>query len=352
MDTAPPSAYSPWSMKSAIRLVRLGFLLICLLGAAIAGNAAGAQAATVVVGSPLVGSFNSGVTFKEQTTVANTSLADPSANLTSPVSGMVVRWRMTGFYLGGPFKLRILRPVGGGKYLGAGTSAPQARSGSGIQVVPTQMPIQAGDLIGLEGSNASDGFSVANTGSSFSIWQPPLEDGLTAAPAPGSASELGFDAVVQPQPQVVLISPTSGPLAGGTSVKISGHEFTSVSAVKFGSTPAASFTVESEDLITAVSPPSATPGTVDITVTAAGGTNPTTAADQFTYLTPPSTAASCKVPKLKGATLKQARKRLRRAHCKLGKVSGKKGRSARVVKQRPKPGKQLPAGGKVNLKLG
>jgi len=63
---------------------------------------------------------------------------------------------MTGFSIGGPFKLRILHPIGAGKYAGSGTSSPQARLSSGTDVFTTHLPIQAGDLIGLEGSSASD----------------------------------------------------------------------------------------------------------------------------------------------------------------------------------------------------
>ncbi|MGE5281736.1 MAG: IPT/TIG domain-containing protein [Chloroflexota bacterium] len=320
--------------------------LVCAILAAGVWGAGGAGATTITVGSPLVGSFNVAVAFTEQGTVANTTLADPSANVTSPVDGMVVRWRMTGFSTAGPYKLRILRPAGEGRYTGAGTSSPETRLGTGTETFTTRLPIQAGDLIGLDGAGASSSFPVAsNAGSSFSIWRPPLQDGWTAAPQPGSAHELGFDAAVQPAPQVILISPASGPVSGGTSVTISGHDFTEVTAVSFGSTPAASFVVNSEDSITAVSPPSAARGAVDVTVAAAGGSSPHVAADRFTYL------AICTVPKLKRTTLKRARKRLRRAHCRLGKVSGTRRRSARVTKQRPKPGAKLPAGGKVSVKL-
>jgi S-formylglutathione hydrolase FrmB len=61
---------------------------------------------------------------------------------------------------------------------------------------------------------------------------------------------------------------------------------------------------------------------------------------------------TCRVPKLVGATLKRSRKRLRGAHCKLGKVRGRRARSSRVVRQHPKPGRRLPAGAKVTVKLG
>jgi hypothetical protein len=321
--------------------------LVCALAASCIWGAGGAGAATVTVGSPLAGSFGIAILFKEQGTVANTSLADPNANVTSPVSGVVVRWRMTGYSSTGPYRLRILRPVGDGKYTGAGTSSAETRLGTGTEAFATHLSIQAGDLIGLDGADAEDSFPIAsNAGSSFSVWRPPLEDGLSAAPVPGSAHELGFDAIVQPAPQVILISPASGPVSGGTSVTIAGHDFTEVTGVSFGSTPAASFTVDSEGQITAVSPPSAAPGAVHVTVAAGGGSSPGVAADRFTYL-----AAPCTVPKLRRMTLKRARKRLRRAHCRLGRVSGKRRRSAKVVKQRPKPGTDLPAGGRVSVRL-
>jgi hypothetical protein len=82
------------------------------------------------------------------------------------------------------------------------------------------------------------------------------------------------------------VSPNSGPEAGGTTVTITGTNFTGASAVKFGSTNATSFTVNSTTSITAMSP--AGTGTVDVTVTTSGGTSATSSADQFTYVVPPA----------------------------------------------------------------
>jgi alpha-tubulin suppressor-like RCC1 family protein len=82
-------------------------------------------------------------------------------------------------------------------------------------------------------------------------------------------------------PRVAGLEPNSGPAAGGTSVTITGTNFTGATAVKFGSTNAKSFTVTSATSITAES--SAGSGTVDVTVSTAGGTSPTSAADRFTY---------------------------------------------------------------------
>jgi hypothetical protein len=77
------------------------------------------------------------------------------------------------------------------------------------------------------------------------------------------------------------VEPTIGPAAGGTSVTITGSHLSGATAVKFGTTGAVSFTVNSETSITAVSPAGA--GTVDVTVTTAAGTSLTSPADLFTY---------------------------------------------------------------------
>ncbi|MCD9823574.1 IPT/TIG domain-containing protein [Bradyrhizobium japonicum] len=90
-------------------------------------------------------------------------------------------------------------------------------------------------------------------------------------------------------PTVTSISPTSGPTGGGTSVIITGTNFsttTGAAGVKFGATNAASYTVNSNTQITATAP--AGTGTVDVTVTTVGGTSATTASDQFTYVAAPT----------------------------------------------------------------
>ena len=46
-------------------------------------------------------------------------------------------------------------------------------------------------------------------------------------------------------PAITGLSPAAGPVAGGTSVVISGTDFTGTTAVKFGASDAASFTVDS-----------------------------------------------------------------------------------------------------------
>ena len=135
---------------------------------------------------------------------------------------------------------------------------------------------------------------------------------------------------------------------------ITGHDLTGATAVKFGATAAAAFTLNSESQITAFSPPNASPGPVDITVTTPAGTTATSSADRFTYTAPPvplplPAKVTCTVPKLKGKKLKAAKQALLKAECKLGKVKGKKSNTAKVKTQKPKPGTVLTAGSKVNV---
>lgn len=88
-----------------------------------------------------------------------------------------------------------------------------------------------------------------------------------------------------PAPTVTEISPKQGPEAGGTVVTITGTKFREVSAVTFGSTAATKFKVNSETSIEAEAPKGS--GTVNVTVTAAGGTTAMVPADEFTYLPAP-----------------------------------------------------------------
>lgn len=93
--------------------------------------------------------------------------------------------------------------------------------------------------------------------------------------APGSGAYTGA-------PTVTDVEPASGAARGGTSVTITGCKFTGATAVTFGSTAAASFTVASDSQINAVSPAHAT-GAVTISVTAPAGNSAPATSDQFTY---------------------------------------------------------------------
>lgn len=89
-----------------------------------------------------------------------------------------------------------------------------------------------------------------------------------------------------PAARLTSLSVSDGPSTGGTSVGIAGTGFTAATSVDFGSTPAASFVVNGPNSITAVTPPTGA-GTVDVTVTTAGGSSAIVAADRFTLVAAP-----------------------------------------------------------------
>jgi hypothetical protein len=67
---------------------------------------------------------------------------------------------------------------------------------------------------------------------------------------------------------------------------------------------------------------------------------------------PAATIPSCTVPSLVSKSLRASRRALRRAGCRLGPVRGQGGRGAKVVRQYRPPGKTLPAGTAVGVRLG
>jgi hypothetical protein len=84
-------------------------------------------------------------------------------------------------------------------------------------------------------------------------------------------------------PAVTSISPSSGPITGGTTVTITGTGFTGATKVAFGDVAATSFTVVSSTEITAVSPAQAA-AAHNVYVTTPAGTSAPVMADLFTYL--------------------------------------------------------------------
>jgi hypothetical protein len=84
-------------------------------------------------------------------------------------------------------------------------------------------------------------------------------------------------------PTVTLLSPLTGPAAGGTTVTITGTGFTGATSVKFGANAGTSVIVVSDTQITVTSPAGAV-GAVPVTVTTPSGTSTAGPTSQFTYI--------------------------------------------------------------------
>ena len=92
------------------------------------------------------------------------------------------------------------------------------------------------------------------------------------------------------EPHITSISPTQGPVPGGTNVDIFGSEFANGgTTVKFGANTSSSVTWFDSTHIRAVSPAAGSAGTVDITAMTGAGTSDTSSADRFTYIKVPTT---------------------------------------------------------------
>jgi hypothetical protein len=210
-----------------------------------------------------------------------------------PFAGILVRWRLDLPAPGEAFtyRLRVLRPAGGSEYTGVGTGPPQAAPLSGVNVIPlpTPLPVQPGDLIGVDCPlGAPTPYTVSGlAGSAYAFFSGGLADGSTASPNNEiEAEEELVNADVVAAPGVTSVSPSSGPAAGGTSVTISGTHLADVTSVSFGGVPATAVKPASESTVTATAPAHAG-GTVDVRVTNAAGTSPAGPVDSFTYQASP-----------------------------------------------------------------
>ena len=104
----------------------------------------------------------------------------------------------------------------------------------------------------------------------------------------GSANAAALEtALASPRicPVVTSVNPAKGAPGGGTTVTITGTDFTGATAVQFGSTPA-SFAVTSPTSISAVVPAGAGGATVNVTVSGTEGNSRPVLQSRYTYAVP------------------------------------------------------------------
>jgi hypothetical protein len=171
-----------------------------------------------------------------------------------------------------------------------------------VNVSPAAGPSAGGMLVAITGTGFGDATAVNFGGipaTTVTILSPtqitaisPAEPASTVdvtvtGPGGVSATSVADHYTFAPPPDVLKISPASGPVAGGTSMTITGLNFSGATAVHFGTTLATNVVVNSPTRITATDPAEAA-GTVDVTVVTIGGTSSKSPADQFTYIAAPT----------------------------------------------------------------
>jgi hypothetical protein len=152
-----------------------------------------AEGATITLGSPLTAAFGQ-QTYAAAGTDVQTAL--PGATVVSPSDGTVVSWQVIGAS-GGPFHLQVVHPLGGGLFTSSGSATSGAITGPGVLTFSANLPIKAGDQVGLEANSGDKIGYVATAGATFEGWAPPLLDGGSGqAPGGTGPGELGFNATV------------------------------------------------------------------------------------------------------------------------------------------------------------
>jgi hypothetical protein len=168
-------------------------LAAAVAAAAMVLTAGSASAATVTVGSSLAGPFEPNGSAGSATRT-NLSLPPP-ANATSPVDGTAISWS----FIGAQMTPRIIRPLGGGLYISAGTGPRQAGAGGGVisGPFPISLPIKAGDLFGVNTEGSISPFATRDVpGAARSVWAL-LVDGGEARSATAQPGELAIQAIVR-----------------------------------------------------------------------------------------------------------------------------------------------------------
>jgi hypothetical protein len=189
---------------------------------------------------------------------------------------------------------------------------------------------------GFTGANAVDFGSVpaasytVNGDTSITAVAPVAAGGtvdITVTTAGGtSASSANDQFTFVAQPVISGLSPNIGPVTGGTTVTVSGANFTDATSVRIGDNPVG-FAIDSDTAITIVTPANDGPDSESVTVSSLGGTSPTTGSSTFTYVATPHLAVSPgSGPPGLGVT-----------------ISGFGFKGGETVKARYKTGKTLPA---------
>jgi hypothetical protein len=175
-------------------------------------------------------------------------------------------------------------------------------------ITPASGPLAGGTSMTITGTNftGTTGVTIGGASASFSVVNSTTITGTTPAGSAGTASVVVTNAsganganslfTYVAAPTVTGVTPSSGPLAGGASVTITGNHFTGATGVTIGGA-AASFSVGDNNTITCTTP-AGSAGTASVLVTTPGGTNAANAfytfvaAPTVTGITPASGTAN------------------------------------------------------------
>jgi hypothetical protein len=303
-------------------------------------------------------------------------------NYVVPVDGTIIKWRFESGAetLDPEAKLKVLRQEGS-KYKVIGETLLGSVGEKIVTTVPADIPVMTGDILGLYSGSFGGGDCLVSEAGAPS--QPMIQGDLLVGEAEEpSGTESGkrapIGAIILPPPVLTRLEPPAVFFDHEDDVTIIGENFEEAQSVTVGGN-AVPFTAVSDTELKFVTPLLPV-GEYPVSVTTPAGITAVTKESTLVFgalpgdgsrgggglidLGPPAPAVAaqtnppaptCKVPKLKGRKLKDAKQAIRGAGCTMGKVTAAKGvgaAKAKVASQQPAPGKQVASGTKVAIKLG
>ena len=180
-------------------------------------------------------------------------------------------------------------------------SATTGPAPSVSSVSPNNGPTAGGTAVTITGTNFAAGATVTIGGAAATNVTVVSGTQITATTPAGSAGAATVTVTVNGQagslanaftyiapPTVTSVSPSTGPIAGGTAVTITGTNFATGATVTIGGTAATNVVVVSGTQITATTP-AGSAGAATVTVTVNGQSGSLT--NGFTYVVPPTVSS-------------------------------------------------------------
>jgi formylglycine-generating enzyme required for sulfatase activity len=198
----------------------------------------------------------------------------------------------------GPAAIRVTTPSGTATLAHGFTYFANLAAPTVTAVTPNQGPTAGGTLITITGTNLSGATAVrlgtklatgvtvvnATTVTALTPSHTAGAKGVSVTTPSGTASLAAGFTYFAP-PKITSIAPSAGPVAGGTTITITGSGLGATTSVTVGGIPATGLVIVSATKVRAVTP-AGTLGPRDVTLATPWGT--TTRTSGFTYFPPPT----------------------------------------------------------------
>ena len=185
--------------------------------------------------------------------------------------------------------------------VGANAATVDVNVGPGLQYSPSTVNVTSGDTVRWVFQESSH-TTTSNSNVGPEVWDSGIKAvGATFSHTFNTTGTFGYHCTVHgvmmsgsvhvaaPGPVIDDVSPSSGPVTGGTAVTISGSNFVADCTVSFGGTPAATSSFGSSQTINATTPAHAQ-GSVNVSVNCSTGNS--TANNAFAFGLPGTPLAS------------------------------------------------------------